>query len=26
VQYRPRMVHHTGAALDYWQTGYRWGY
>ena len=26
VQYRPRMVHHTGANRDYWQTGYRWGY
>jgi len=26
VQYRPRMVHHTGAHDDYWQTGYRWGY
>lgn len=26
VQYRPRSVHYTGANLDYWQTGYRWGY
>jgi hypothetical protein len=26
AQYRPRMVHHTGYADDYWQTGYRWGY
>jgi hypothetical protein len=26
VQYRPRMVHHTGVSGDYWQTGYRWGY
>ena len=26
VQYRPRMVHHTGAHGDYTQTGFRWGY
>jgi hypothetical protein len=26
VQYRPRMVNHTGSQSDYWQTGFRWGY
>lgn len=26
VNYRPRMVHHTGYYNDFWQWGYRHGY